>query len=194
MLSANTEHFALMFTASLCIKHNEHQKCVRDVAIMGLCVGQGVTSVPGEWGAGCCCQFVGLGHCTWGVSNLAITVYQGLCEIINLAPLLRRNSIGVQDLRWWPWLRWHLKLAPSLIVNILWVLICIASLFVWCVRYTLLQEALVWWMAPVCARYVHPATVPCATRKHLSRNGHTFGSYFVALLVQLVKICLHLVV
>ena len=58
MLSANTEHFALMFTASLCIKHNEHQKCVRDVAIMGLCVGQGVTSVPG--GAGCCCQFVGL--------------------------------------------------------------------------------------------------------------------------------------
>ena len=35
---------------------------------------------------------------------------------------------------------------------------------------------------------------PCATRKHLSRNGHTFGSYFVALLVQLVKICLHLVV
>ena len=135
-----------------------------------------------------------LGHCTWGVSNLAIIVYQGLCEIINLAPLLRRNSIGVQDLRWWPWLRWHLKLAPSLIVNILWVLICIASLFVWCVRYTLLQEALVWWMAPVCARYVHPATVPCATRKHLSRNGHTFRSYFVALLVQLVKICLHLVV
>lgn len=97
-----------------------------------------------------------LGHWTWGVSNLAIIVYQGLCEIINLAPLLRRNSIGVQDLRWWPWLRWHLKLAPSLIVNILWVLICIASLFVWCVRYTLLQEALVWWMAPV-----RPLRAPC---------------------------------
>ena len=97
-----------------------------------------------------------LGHWTWGVSNLAIIVYQGLCEIINLAPLLRRNSIGVQDLRWWPWLRWLLKLAPSLIVNILWVLICIVSLFVWCVRYTLLQEALVCWMAPV-----RPLRAPC---------------------------------